>query len=293
MLDRFCRRTAHFAIIAPLALLFGALCPLAGAQPPSKSPNGLPDIVGLYPGMPVADAYNLLKRYFPNRGGNVDVHQDTIQGLNADKPLATKLHIPAKGQQDTYDDLIDVLITLPPNKQAVWAVNRTIFFDPSKAPSAAALIAGLRQKYGPEMHVPSETRPNPPVLRWIFDRQGKRVADDFARKCNQPSGSIANGDGATWRLIYNPSDIQNANLTAAPAGVPGAELCKTFVYMEANVSSNMNDVANSLILYVFDLGMAVDAGLRTEAVIRGVANADAQKAQEQQKDRDKKAVPTF
>jgi hypothetical protein len=278
---------------ASLTFLFAIACALSVAQSPPKSPNGMPDIVGLYPGMPVGDAYNLLKAYFPTRGGRVDVRQDTIQGLNGDKPLATKLHIPPKDQQDTYDDLIDVLITLPPNKQVVWAVNRTISFAPGKAPSAAALTAGLRQKYGPEMRVPYETRENPPTLKWIFDRQGKRVSDDFVKKCNQPSGSIASADGSTWGIIYNPSAIQNANLTSAPAGVPGAELCKTFVYMEANVSSDINGIANSLIIYIFDLGMGLNAGMRTEAVIRGVANADAQQAAQQQNKIDKKAVPKF
>jgi len=293
MLVEFCSKQMRGRAFA---VVVGVIClgaPLCRAQSAPKSPNGMPDIVGLYPGMPVGDAYNLLKGYFPTRGGKVEVHQDAIKGLNGDKPLATKLHIPPKDQQDNYDDLIDVLITLPPNKQVVWAVNRTIYFAPGKAPSAAALTAGLRQKYGPEMRVPYETRENPPVLKWIFDREGRRVSDDFVKKCNQPSGSIANGDGSTWGLIYNPSAVQNANLTSAPAGVPGAELCRTFVYMEANVSSDMNGISNSLIIYIFDLGMGLNAGLRTEAVIRGVANADAQQAAQQQNKIDKKAVPKF
>jgi hypothetical protein len=293
MLAKSCSKaTRVLALSATLGLIAMVTAP-SGAQAPPKSPNGLPDIVGLYPGMAVGDAYNLLKAYFPTRGGKVDVHQDTIHGLNGDKPLATKLHIPPSAQQDTYDDLIDVLITLPPNKQEVWAVNRTINFEPGKAPSAAALTAGLRQKYGPEMHVPYETRANPPVLKWIFDRQGKRVSDDFVKKCNQPSGSVASAEGSTWVLIYNPSAVQYANLLSAPAGVPGAELCKTFVYMEANVSSDINGVANGLTLSIFDLGMGLNAGLRTEAVIRGVANSEAQQAQQQQKKIDKKAVPSF
>lgn len=290
----FCSRaTRHLAVNAWLTLFIAITCTLTHGQSAPKSPNGLPDIVGLYPGMPVGDAYNLLKGYFPTRGGMVDVHQETIRGLNGDKPLATKLHIPPKDQQDPYDDVIDVLITLPPNRQTVFGVNRTISFEPGKAPSAAALTAGLRQKYGPEMRVPYESGANSPTLKWIFDRQGKRVSDDFVRKCNQPSGAIASAEGSTWGLIYRPSDIQFAGLTTATAGVPGTELCKTFVYMEANVSSDLSGVANSLILYIFDMDLALNAGLRTEAVIRGVTHSEAQQAQQQQKKIDKKAVPTF
>ncbi|KAA6465213.1 hypothetical protein DYQ86_04515 [Acidobacteria bacterium AB60] len=277
---------AAMLTVASAALIFAPPRSLAQAAP--NSPNGLPDIVGLYPGMPVGDAYNLLKAYFPTRGGKVDVHQETIHGLNGDKPLATKLHIPSSGQQDTYDDLIDVLITLPPNKQAVCAVNRIISFEPGKAPSAAALTASLRQKYGPEIHEPYETRANPPTLRWIFDRQGKRVPDDFARKCHQLSGG-AGADSALSIFLYNPSAIQFGNVTSAPGNDP----CKTFVYVEADVPSDMSGIANSLGIYIWDLGLGLNAAMRTEAVIRGVANAEAQQAQQQQRKIDKKAVPAF
>lgn len=293
MLVRVCPRATRHLAVTPLLVFFAIGCMHSHAQSAPKSPNGMPDIVGLYPGMPVSDAYNLLKAHFPTRGGKVDVHQDTIHGLNGDKPLVTKLHIPTRAQQDTYDDQLDVAITLPPNKQVVWAVNRTISFAPGKAPSAAALTAGLRQKYGPEMHVPYETRANPPTLKWIFDRQGNRVPDDFVRKCNLASGSVASADGTIWGLLYKPSDIQFAGITTAPAGVPGAEQCKTFVYMEADVSSDLSGVANSLTLYIIDIDLALNAGLRTEAVIRGVTNSEALQTQQQQKKIDKKAVPTF
>lgn len=282
----FCSRARTGLAIAGVVGVFSTGSALSVAQSPPRSPRGMPDIVGLYPGMPVGDAYNLLKAYYPTRGGRVDVHQATIQGLNSDKPLATQLHIPPKDQQDTYDDVIDVMITLPPNKQAVWAVNRTVSFEPGKAPSASAVIAGLRQKYGPEM--PGATVGQ---LRWIFDRQGKRMPDDFARKCNQASGSIA--DGSLSVLIYNPSGAQFGNLTSTPAGVPGGDACKTFVYIEANVSTDLNGIANSLMIYIYDLGMGLNAGMRTEAAIRGVANAQAQQAQQQQKEIDKTVVPKY
>src|SRR5947207_7813261 len=144
------RATTCLAMAAVLGV-FATGSAMSGAQAAPKSPNGMPDIVGLYPGMPVVDAYNLLKGYYPTRGGRIDIHEDAIQGLNGNKPLATQLHIPPADQQGTYDDLIDVFITLPPNKQAVWAVNHTVSFEPGKAPSASAVIAGLRQKYCQEM----------------------------------------------------------------------------------------------------------------------------------------------
>ena len=75
--------------------------------------------------------------------------------------------------------------------------------------------------------------------------------------------------------------------------MPGGDACKTFVYIEADVLTDLNGIANSLMIYIYDLGMGLNAGMRTEAVIRGVANAQAQEAQQQQKKIDKTVVPKY
>jgi hypothetical protein len=137
---------AILATAAAVSLLSGGRC---RGQAAARAPNGMPDVVSLYPGMPVTDAYNLLKAYFPNRGGKVDMVQEQWPGVNGGKPLPTVLHIPPSDQQGRYDDVIDVAITLPPTRQSVWALKREIRFDPGKAPSTNALLASLRQKYGP------------------------------------------------------------------------------------------------------------------------------------------------
>jgi len=258
---------------------------LFGAQAPPRSPNGLPDIVGLYPGLPVADAYSLMKAYYATRGGRVDVHQDAIQGLNGNKPLATRLHIPAADQQGIHDDLIDVFITLPPNRQAIWAVTRSINFEEGKSPSAEALIAGLRQKYGPEMPGAQHFQSGD-TLRWVLDRQGKRVADV---RCSSFFISNANADTMPVVLVYNPTPGQFGDVT--PAGAPGGDPCKTFVYLQAYIGISTN--STRMVLSVFDYGMALNAGLRTQAAIRGLANSEAQQAEQQQKKIDKSAVPEF
>jgi hypothetical protein len=203
--------------------------------------------------------------------------------LNGNKPLATQLHIPPADQQGTYDDLIDVFITLPPNKQALWAVTRSLAFEKGKSPSPDALVAELRRKYGPEMPGGS-----PYEMRWIFDREGKRVADSFARGCSQISNPDPNSMPRT--IVYNPSSTQFANILEAP-GVPGGQACKTFVYLRAHIGFVTDSTWLQMSMY--DLGAAVDAGLRTQAVIRGLSNARAQQAQQQQKKIDKTVVPKF
>jgi hypothetical protein len=65
MLVSFCSRTTLSLVMAAVLGVFATGSAKSGAQSAPKSPNGMPDIVGLYPGMPVADAYNLLKAYYP------------------------------------------------------------------------------------------------------------------------------------------------------------------------------------------------------------------------------------
>ena len=279
----YSRATRDLAMAAALGLI-GAGAAVCGAQS-AKSPNGLPDIVGLYPGMPVGDAYNLMNAYYSTRGGKVDVHQEAIQGLNGNKPLATWLHIPPADKQGLHDDVIDVFITLPPNKQAIWAVTRSISFEEGKSPSAEALTAGLRQKYGPELPGSPHYQTGD-SLRWIFDRQGNRVADT---RCN--SFFISNASATTMPvvLVYNPTPGQFGDVT--PAGAPGGNPCKAFVYLLANIGISTNNT--SMVLSVFDYGMALNSGLRTQAAIRGLANSEEKQAEAQQKKIDKSAVPKF
>lgn len=283
---RFKNRVAMIVGKAAVASVLGAGVCLAQAAP--KTPNGMPDVVGLYPGMPVSDAYNLLKAYYPNRGGRVDVLQEQWPGVNGGKPLPTVLHIPPADQQGRYDDVIDAVITLPPNKQTVWALKRYIQFDPSKAPSTNALIASLRQKYGQEMPGPTATSVR--MLRWYFDANGKRVPDSFAL-CTQLKYDPTNR--GFRQLVYDPSPNQYGTLLVAPAGLAGGEACKTFTYLEADVNDGFTGIATSLTVTMYDLGLAVSAGSQTQALVRGVANAEQKAAEQNQQKIDKSDLPKF
>lgn len=282
-------RKNRFAMIVGKAAVASVLSTgVCLAQAAFKTPNGMPDVVGLYPGMPVSDAYNLLKAYYPNRGGRVDVLQEQWPGVNGGRPLPTVLHIPPTDQQGRYDDVIDVAITLPPTKQTVWALKRYIQFDPDKAPSTNALIASLRQKYGPEMPGPSVAVVR--MMRWYFDANGKRVPDSLAL-CTQLKYDPTNR--AFRQLVYDPSPNQYGTLLVPPAGLAGGEACKTFTYIEADIPNELNGVAAGLTITMYDLGLAVSAGSQTQALVRGVANAEQKAAEQNQQKIDKTDVPKF
>lgn len=280
-------RTATLVAAAAAVSLLATSAGKSGAQSAPGSPNGMPDIVGVYPGMYVGDAYNRLKTYFPNRDGKVDIHQGLIHGLNADKPLVTQLHIPAEGEQGDFDDKIDVAVTLPPNKQVVWTVYRTLIFQPGKEPSEDAMVAGLRQKYGREM-------PNAfhgaglITLQWIFDRQGKPVPASF-ENCIQGRYGL----DSLRNLVIDPTPAAYGALMTPPVNIPGGAACKTFVYLRADLDRSSNGVIGNMSLSMLDLGLALDEGLRTQAALQAVANADQKAAAQRQKKIDKSAVPPF
>lgn len=247
----------------------------------------MPDIVGLYPGMYVGDAYNRLKTYFPNRPGKVDIHQSLIHGLNGDRSLVTQLHIPAEGEQENSDEVIDVAVTLPPNKQVVWTVYRTVIFGHGKEPSEEAMVSGLRQKYGREM-------PNAfhgaglITLQWIFDRQGKPVPTSF-ENCIQGRYEL----DALRNLVIDPTPAAYGALMNAPVNIPGGAACKTFVYVRADLDRDSNGAIGNMRISILDLGLALNDGLRTQAALHGAANAEQKKAEAKQKKIDKSAVPAF
>jgi hypothetical protein len=270
------------ATAAAISLLSGGIC---RGQAAPKAPHGMPDVMGLYPGMPVSDAYNLLKGYFANRGGRVDLVQEQWPGVNGGKPLPTVLHIPPGDQQGRYDDVIDVAITLPPTKQVVWALKREIRFDPSKAPSTVALLANLRQKYGPEMPSPSSAGTR---LRWYFDANGKRVPDSLAG-CTQLKYDPLNG--GFRRLVYDPTPNQYGTLLIAPPGLAGGERCKTFTYLEADITDELTGIASGMTITMYDLGLAVSSGAQTQAMVHGLANEEHKAAEQKQQTIDKSAVP--
>lgn len=132
---------------------------------------------------------------------------------------------------------------------------------------------------------PTQSPPSGPQQQQL---QGKRVADSYVR-CSQISNSSP--DSMPRVIVYNPTPAQFGNLILPPVGVPGGENCKTFVYLQAIIG--ITGTSTYLNLSIYDLGMALNAGLRTQAVIRGLANAEAQQAQQQQKKIDKTAVPSF
>ena len=85
----------------------------------------MPDILGIQLGMPVRGAYAKLKAQLPKNKVQVEsTHLPTI-----DKPVILSFSSGSNAVMEGMEgDQVIVDITLPPNKQVVWRVNRVHFF---------------------------------------------------------------------------------------------------------------------------------------------------------------------
>lgn len=120
----------------------------------------MPDILGIQLGMPVRDAYAKLQAQLPKN--KVQVESTNLPTI--DKPIILSFSSGSNAVMEGMEsDQVIVEVTLLPNKQVVWRVNRFHFF-PGKAIPKSTLLSSLREKYG------KETR--------AMQTSGKDTADD-------------------------------------------------------------------------------------------------------------------
>ena len=172
------------------------------ASPPAANSAGLPDVVGIRVGIPAQEAYNLLKARYPR--AHIGIGHYAIAGVT-DKPVPLMIAVDAR--ESDPPEVITLWLTIPPSKQVVWAVGRQVEYDRNKPLLKNTVLAGLRQKYGPE------TDTDPRQIFWAFDEQGTRPASGPMKTYNCMNRSsfnlmVAPPTAATYDyvtpLIYAP-----------------------------------------------------------------------------------------
>jgi hypothetical protein len=148
--------------IVLVAMLTFAAAAFAQEPPPVPTPH-TPDVLGIYPGMPMRAAVAQLQK----RSSDVYVSVDPAHGfsLATDTPEAA--------------DLVSAKVTQPPDAlPSVWMITRSWNHTPNStigSMTASALLKGLHAKYGPEtlrkVGSSGET-----TLFWIFDPNGRLLA---------------------------------------------------------------------------------------------------------------------
>jgi hypothetical protein len=184
----------------------------------SAAAEGLPDILGVQPGMPARDAHAKLQAALPKN--KIQVMSDTLPTI--DKPVIKAFSSAPPGQimMGMEGDQVEVDVTLPPNKQTVWRVVRQHWFANKGIPKTT-LLASLREKYGKETRTNySEKQPATDDsqihhLLWLFDEQGrpaplpskpKKDGPDFANQSTLTS-CAGLGDGVQLAMIEVYSNL--------------------------------------------------------------------------------------
>ena len=233
--------------------------------------QGVPDVVGIRPGMSAQDAYNALKARA--NGAKIGMGQMTMPGVT-DKPVVMVMSVRVLGSSP--GETIAVWLTLPPNTQQVWGVIRQLQFDAGKEMLKSVLLDGLKQKYG------AETDPN----YWAFDEQGGRVATAGLRGNNCANREQAN--------LGVPDD------TTAPMGVspliytPGPEQpCSSVMSVRAeygNASSGGSEMVRWVTVTLQDPPLARRS---QQAYQSALANGDAAKRKEEIERAKQQKAPPF
>lgn len=143
------------AIVTVTALLaFAATSP---AQNPRDSTPKTPDLLGIYPGMPMMAARAQLQQ-----------HSKRFQVLTATDDSQLSMTVTDSSNRD----LITAFLTRAPNDPAVWMIQRMQNFNASEPMSISALLSALHEKYGKET-LTMDRGGGGLYLFWIFDSSGK------------------------------------------------------------------------------------------------------------------------
>jgi len=240
------------------------------ASPPAAAAG--PDVVGIRPGISPQEGYDLLQKRAA--GAQIGIGQYPIAGIS-EKPVPASMAVYIVTPDGA--EYITLWLTIPPARQVVWAVGRTIEFDADKQVLKRSVVDGLRQKYGPETD--EEYR------FWAFDKQG-RLAADAGRK----GANCANRQD--WTLHpARPAGATYGDVTPLLQTTGARTLCDSLIQVRANYDSPANpEYVIRATVVVSDMDLARSS---QEAYRAFLANADrAAQQQELEKAKERKA-PAF
>jgi hypothetical protein len=239
----------------------------------SASPvAALPDVVGIRPGISAQEAYDLLKARAPR--AKIGVGQFPVAGVT-DKPVPISMAVNIPEAEPS--EVITVWLTTPPGSQVVWAVGRTILFEPNKQLLKSEVIAGLRQKYGREADEQYEY--------WAFDEQGRRSDNAGQKGANCISR-------ANWSLSVAPPEAATyASFTPLLYAPVPPNACSSLIEVRTELlSSQNNGYVQQVTVIMSDLALA----RRSQEAYQAVLGNDeaARKKAELERARQQKG-PTF
>jgi len=254
---------------ASVIMAAGSFAQRGAPAAPTQPAPGLPDVVGLRPGISAQEAYAFLKARAPK--SLIGIGQYPIAGIS-DK--AVPLAMSVRNFESDPIETMTVWLTTPPSKQVVFAVGRKIEYEESKQLLKSTVRAGLLQKYGPEL--------DDQGMYWAFDEQGKRMdsANQFSAYCKAR---------ANWTLNVHSPEGATYGFVTPLLMVPGpANPCDSVVEVRATIDESPNRAyAVGLTVIVSDLALARRSQEAYQALLS--TNATAKQKQELEKAKQQKA----
>lgn len=270
-----------------LVALFALLPAIAGgamaqSKADSMSPGsapaahgaGLPDVVGIRVGISAQEAYNLLKARYPR--AHIGIGHYAIAGVT-DKPVPLMIAVDAR--ESDPPEVITLWLTIPPSKQLVWAIGRQVEYDRNKPLLKNTVLAGLRQKYGPE------TDTDPQQIFWAFDEQGRRPASGPMKTYNCMNR-------ASWSLIVAPPSAATFDYVTPLIYAPQARTeCDSLVKVNAALDSpSTPEFVYRVTVMISDVALARRSQESYQAYLR---NGDAAKQKAELEKAKERKGPAF
>jgi len=242
------------------------------ASSQSRAQTSLPDVVGIRPGISAQEAYKLLKARAPR--AQIGVGQFAVAGVT-DKPVPTSMAV--SNPDVDPPEVITIWLTMPPSKQEVWAIGRTLEWPEGKQALKNNVLAGLRQKYGPET--------DPQNHYWAFDEQGRPSTNADLKQQN----CAGRGD---WSLQVAPPGAPAYPLFTPLLYTPGPQtLCNSLVEIKTQLNSALgSEYVTRVTVTLSDLPLARRSQQAYQAFL---ANADAVKKKEEFEKAKQQRAPAF
>jgi hypothetical protein len=225
-------------------------------SPPATSHT--PDLLGIYPGMPVNAARAMLQKH----SSKYTVH------VNA---------LPESGfslQALDIRDIVAVDLTQAPNEPTVWRISRSQNISLDHPMSPSALIAALREKYGKET-MSQDRGGGGQYFYWLYDPNGRLLASADPALMGCTTG------GFTLQMATGPP----------PTATENEQKCyRSFFAVTASLNRTANpDLLQAYNVELVNLPYAYNASSNTQRV----KNAAAEKARQEQQKNANQNKPSF
>jgi hypothetical protein len=245
------------------------------------------DVVGIRLGMTVKDAMLALKADNPRM--TLSPFTREYEGLTG--PLLFSVfgeEAPTPGGPYNLPlragENVEILFTVPPNQEVVWAVRRVYFFPGAQRPSLQNTLEALHRKYGPET-LPADPDPRSYTkgIVWVYDGQGKPMGpagQQIYKTCGTFGDHFGNGG------LRDRGDIEGG-------GRPGPPECKSYIVLTASVQAGLDPASSQFV--VNNVGAVLADGGRYRTAIEATSNVvlNAVKAREKKRtdEVNKRAAP--